>query len=395
MSPEAEEIRSLYSEYMVPAYNFTSPIMVRGNGSWLWDIEGRRYLDFTTGISVCSLGHCHPAVSLAIANQAAELMHCSNLFCNRNTPRLARKLSQGAFGGKVFFANSGAEANEGMIKAARLWGSAHGGRNHIVVFSSSFHGRTLATLAATGQPIFREGMSPDMPGFTTVEYNNLDAVRAAVTDQTCAILLEPVQAEGGVFPATRDFMTGLRKLCDERNLLLLLDEVQTGIGRTGKLFAYQHFGITPDAFSTAKAIGNGIPLACFQVTDELAALFKPGITHGSTFGGNPLAAAAGLAVMNVFEEEEVLKNVERQSEKLFRKLEGLKERHPAMRDIRGMGLLVGIELGDALKDAVAACREKGLLVLTAGKGVMRLLPSLKLTDEELDLAIEILDQAIP
>ena len=282
-----------------------------------------------------------------------------------------------------------------MIKAARLWGSAHGGRNHIVVFSSSFHGRTLATLAATGQPIFREGMSPDMPGFTTVEYNNLDAVRAAVTDQTCAILLEPVQAEGGVFPATRDFMTGLRKLCDERNLLLLLDEVQTGMGRTGKLFAYQHFGITPDAFSTAKAIGNGIPLACFQVTDELAALFKPGITHGSTFGGNPLAAAAGLAVMNVFEEEEVLKNVERQSEKLFRKLEGLKERHPAMRDIRGMGLLVGIELGDALKDAVAACREKGLLVLTAGKGVMRLLPSLKLTDEELDLAIEILDQAIP
>lgn len=395
MTPTLDEIRSLYSDYMVPAYNFTAPVMVKGEGSRLWDIEGKSYLDFTTGISVCSLGHCHPRVVAAIQNQAKTLMHCSNIFCSLNAPQLAKKLSDAAFGGKVFFANSGAEANEGMIKTARLWGSKNGGKSEIIVFKTSFHGRTLATLAATGQPVFREGMGPDVQGFVTVEYNNLDAVKAAVTDKTCAIMLEPLQAEGGIYPATQEFMRGLRALCDEKGILLLLDEVQTGMGRTAKFFAYQHYGITPDALSTAKAIGNGIPLACFMLRKDLAALFQPGLTHGSTFGGTPLATAAGLAVMDAFENEGILDNAEKQSQYLMSRLEGLKAKHSCISAIRGMGLLIGLQLDDALKDAVAAAREKGLLVLTAGKGVMRLLPSLKVTTAEIDEAIDILDKVLP
>ncbi len=393
--PSLEEIRGLYRDYMVPTYNFSSPVMVRGEGSRLWDLEGKVYLDFTTGISVCSLGHCHPGVSRAIARQASTLMHCSNVFCNANAPRLAKKLSDGGIQGKVFFANSGAEANEGMLKTARLWGNTHGGKKEIIVFHTSFHGRTLATLAATGQPVFRDGMAPDMPGFTTVPYNDLDAVKGAVSDKTCAIFLEPVQAEGGVFPATPEFLRGLRALCDEKGLLLLLDEVQTGMGRTGSLFSFQQYGIRPDAFSTAKALGNGIPLACFQLSQELAALHKPGLTHGSTFGGNPLSTAAGLAVMEAFESEGVLENVQRQGKALRAGLEDLRARHPAIKDVRGMGLLLGVQLDDALPDVVAACREKGLLALTAGKGVLRLLPSLKVTDAEIREALDILNQAIP
>ncbi|MGN0867726.1 MAG: aspartate aminotransferase family protein [Oligosphaeraceae bacterium] len=395
MTPSSEEIRALYRDAMVPTYNFSAPIMVRGEGSRLWDLEGREYLDFTTGISVCSLGHCHPRVSQAIARQAATLMHCSNIFCNLNAPRLAMRLSQKGIQGKVFFANSGAEANEGMIKTARLWGSCHGGRHEIIVFRTSFHGRTLATLAATGQPVFRQGMEPDMPGFVTVPYNDLDAVAQAVTPRTCAVLLEPVQAEGGVYPATPEFLQGLRRLCDQKELLLLLDEVQTGMGRTGSFFCFQQYGVRPDAFSTAKALGNGIPLACFQLSQELARLHQPGLTHGSTFGGNPLATAAGLAVLDAFEEENILENVRIQSAALRNGLEELRKRHPAVKEVRGLGLLLGIQLDEALPDTAAKCREKGLLTLTAGKGVMRLLPSLKITSQEVQTALAILDEALP
>ena len=320
MAFNESQIRALYQQYMIPAFNFTAPIMVRAKGSEIWDIDGKRYLDFTTGISVCSLGHCHPRVTQAIAEQAATLVHCSNVFCNANGPRLAKQLAEASFGGKLFFANSGAEANEGMIKTARLWGSAHGGRHEIICFKTSFHGRTLATLAATRQPKFRDGMEPDMPGFREAVFNDLESARAAVNEHTCAILVEPVQGEGGVFPATVPFLVGLRKLCDEKNLLLLLDEVQTGMGRTGAMFAYQHYPLVPDAISTAKAIGNGIPLAAFEVRQELAELFQPGITHGSTFGGNPLATAAGLAVMEAFREEKVLENVKDTSQYLQQRL---------------------------------------------------------------------------
>ena len=389
------ELRQLYQDYLVPTYNFSAPIIVRGSGSRVWDIDGKRYLDFTTGISVNNLGHCPPRVVAAIAAQAAELMHCSNIFCNANTPRLAKALSDASFGGKIFFCNSGAEANEGMIKTARLWGNAHGGRNRILCFSQSFHGRTLTTLAATGQPVFREGMEPQMEGFDFAPYNDLEAAKAAVGDRTCAVMLEPLQGEGGVFPAKQEFLRGLRRLCDEKGLLLLLDEVQCGMGRTGTMFAYQQYGIKPDAMSMAKAMGNGIPLAAFELTSELAALFKPGITHGSTFGGTPLATAAGLAVMETFREEDVLAKAARAGARLKAALEALKPRHACLKEVRGLGLLSGLEVGDCVKEAVKACQEKGLLVLTAGKGVMRLLPSLLVTDEEIDEAVSVIDAALP
>ena len=389
------DLRQLYQDYLVPTYNFSAPIIVRGSGSRVWDIDGKRYLDFTTGISVNNLGHCPPRVTAAIAAQAAELMHCSNIFCNANTPRLAKALSEASFGGKLFFCNSGAEANEGMIKTARLWGNAHGGRNRILCFTQSFHGRTLTTLAATGQPVFREGMEPQMEGFDFVPYNDLEAAKAAVSDKTCAVMLEPLQGEGGVFPATQEFLRGLRQLCDEKGLLLLLDEVQCGMGRTGTMFAYQQYGITPDAMSMAKALGNGIPLAAFELTADLAALFKPGITHGSTFGGTPLATAAGLAVMETFREENVLARATRAGERLKAALEALKPRHACLKEVRGLGLLIGLEVGDIVKEAVKTCQEKGLLVLTAGKGVMRLLPSLLVTDDEIDEAVSIIDTALP
>ncbi len=389
------DLRQLYQDYLVPTYNFSAPIIVRGCGSYVWDIDGKRYLDFTTGISVNNLGHCPPRVVNAIAAQAAELMHCSNIFCNKNTPRLAKALSDASFGGKIFFCNSGAEANEGMIKTARLWGNAHGGRNRILCFTQSFHGRTLTTLAATGQPIFREGMEPQMEGFDFAPYNDLEAAKAAVNDKTCAVMLEPLQGEGGVFPATQEFLRGLRQLCDEKGLLLLLDEVQCGMGRTGTMFAYQQYGIKPDAMSMAKAMGNGIPLAAFELTADLAALFKPGITHGSTFGGTPLATAAGLAVMETFREENVLPHVQRAAARLKAALEALKPRHASLKEVRGLGLLIGLEVGDIVKEAAKACQEKGLLVLTAGKGVMRLLPSLLVTDAEIDEAVSIIDAALP
>ncbi len=395
MLPTQEDLRSLYNDYMVPTYNFAAPIMVRGEGAYVWDITGKRYLDFTMGISVCNLGHCHPKITAALTQQCQQLMHCSNVFCNANAPRLAKLISQGSFGGKVFFANSGAEANEGMIKAARLWGNANGGRNEIICFGHSFHGRTLATLAATAQPIFREGMGPDMPGFKVAVFNDLASVEAAITDKTCAIIVEPVQGEGGLYPATMPFLVGLRKLCDARNLLLLLDEVQCGIARTGTLFAYQHYGIEPDALSMAKAIGNGIPLSAFQLKPHLAELFKTGITHGSTFGGNPLSTAAGIAVMETIQEENVLEHVNKIAKYLHDKLAALHAKHSCVKDVRGLGLMLGVEVGDCLQDVMKNCREDGLLVLSAGKGVIRLLPSLLLTTEQVDEAVAILDKNLP
>jgi len=386
------ELLNLDREYVLPTYG-RDTMLVRGEGSKVWDFFGNEYLDFTMGISVCNLGHCHPAVTRAISEQAAKLVHCSNIFYNENQPRLASVIARNSFEGKVFFCNSGAEANEGLIKFARRWGSRNGGRYEIICATHSFHGRTLATLAATATLKYREGFAPDMEGFVFAEFNQLEAVRAAITPRTVAVLVEPVQGEGGIHPASPEFIQGLRQLCDEKNLLLLFDEVQCGMGRSGKYFTYQNYDVIPDGMSMAKALGNGLPMGAFEIGAEFGELFAPGV-HGSTFGGTPLACAASLAVFKAIEEEKVLENVQAMSAYLFARLNELKQQFSFIKDVRGVGLLVGIEVGERVLALQTACKKRRLLTLTAGEGVLRLLPSLKVTRAEIDQACEILASAL-
>ncbi len=368
-------------------------MLVRGSMSWVWNKQGQRYLDFGMGISVCNLGHCHPRVTEAIQRQAATLVHVSNLFYNENQPRLASLIADNSFGGKVFFCNSGAEANEGLIKFARRWGHQHGGRYEIICMENSFHGRTLATLAATGRKKYREGFAPDMQGFTFVPFNDLEKVKAAINSKTVAILAEPIQGEGGIIPAKMDYLRGLRDLCDENDLLLLFDEVQCGMGRTGHFFAHQHYGIEPDAMSMAKALGNGMPMGAFEVQAQYHDILPPG-THATTFGGTPLACAAGVAVFETFEAENVLENCTKMSARLWNKLRELKQKHACIKEIRGMGLMIGIDLDVPVKDIRTAAANRGLLILTAGETVLRLLPPLTVQPDEIDLAADILDKVL-
>jgi predicted acetylornithine/succinylornithine family transaminase len=389
---DSQTLRQMQDSYVLGTY---SPVLtlVRGQGSWVWDVDDRKYLDLCVGISVCNLGHCHPRVTAAICEQAGRLVHVSNLFFNDRQPQLAALISEHSFGGRVFFCNSGAEANEGLIKLARRHGSAQG-RYEIVCMQDSFHGRTLATLAATGRDKYRQGFAPDMPGFVHVPFNDLDAVTAAVHDRTAAVLLEPVQGEGGIIPADQAFLEGVRELCDRRGLLLLFDEVQCGMGRTGSMFAHQRYGVTPDAMAMAKALGNGTAIGAFTVTRELERTLPPG-THATTFGGNPLACAAGIAVFEAFEQESILDNVHRMAERLWAGLQGLQQKHPTIREIRGAGLMIGIDIGQPAAETIARAREAGLLILSAGETVVRLLPPLTVNAEEVDHALSILDRCLP
>ena len=386
-----EEIMSLQEQYVLHTYN-RDTILVRGEGSYVWDIDGRKYIDLTVGIGVCNLGHCHPRVTKALQEQAAKLLHVSNLFINELQPQLAAKIAQHSFGGKVFFCNSGAEANEGLIKFARKWGNQNG-RNEIIAMDNSFHGRTLATLAATGRAKYRVGFQPDMQGFKFASFNDLASVEALVTDKTAAVICEPVQGEGGVIPATKEFLVGLRKLCDDKGILLLFDEVQCGMGRTGRPFAHQHYGIAPDAMSMAKALGNGVPLAAFEVQQKYADVLQPGM-HASTFGGTPIACSAGLAVFDAFDCDGVLENATQMGEYFRSKLNALKEKYPVIREVRGLGCMIGVDVGDSVKKVFAACREQGLLVLTAGETAIRLMPALTITKATADEALAIFEKAL-
>ncbi len=388
---EIDQVMTLQSRHVLGTYS-PEVMFVRGEGSWLWDAQGRKYLDLATGISVCNLGHCHPRVTAAIQRQAAKLLHVSNLYYNENQPRLAAQIAKHSFGGRVFFCNSGAEANEGLIKFARKWGH-ESGRHEIVCMTDSFHGRTLATLAATGRSKYRAGFAPDMPGFRFVPFNDLPALEEAIGPRTVAVLLEPVQGEGGVVPAKRDYLRGVRELCDARDLLLLFDEVQCGMGRTGLFFAHQHFGVIPDAMSLAKALGNGMPMGAFEVQDKYAGVLPPG-THASTFGGTPLACAAGIAVFDAFEQDGILEHAATVADRLWNGLDKLKREHACIREIRGMGLMVGIDMTVPVKEMVAECTRNGLLVLSAGETVLRLLPALTIGREEVDLGVKIIDGAI-
>ena len=386
MSQLYQDTAERFEKYVMPTYA-PKQLFVRGEGARLWDDEGVEFLDFAAGISVCNLGHCNPRVTKAIQEQAAKLVHVSNLYMNELMPRLAEKLVKESFDGQAFFCNSGGEANEGMIKFARKYGNAHGGRNEIISMENSFHGRTLATLAATGRAKYRKGFEPDMPGFKQAPFNDFEAVVNAVTDKTCAVMIEMVQGEGGILPADTEYLTKLRAFCDEKDILLLCDEVQCGMGRVGTRFAYQSFGVEPDALSMAKAIANGIPMGGFIVRRKFADTLTVG-THASTFGGTALACAAALAVQEAFDKDGVLENCREQGAYLMAKLAEMGRKYPFVQQVRGKGLMIGVVLDRPAAGLSALCLKRRLVTLTAGENVLRLLPPLIISRAEADLALE-------
>ncbi len=388
---DPEKLKELQNRFLVPTYAPELSFQY-GKGIHLWDASGRRYLDFTAGIGVCNLGHCHPVVTEAIQKQAATLVHVSNLYMNEKQPQLAEVIAGRTFSGRLFFANSGAEANEGMIKFARRWGSTRG-KYEVICMNNSFHGRTLATLAATDKPKFREGFEPHMDGFKFVPFNDAQALEDAVTDKTAAILLEPIQGEGGVHPATNEFITRARQVCNAKQLLLLFDEVQCGIGRTGYYLAYQHYGVTPDAVSMAKGLGNGFPIGAFEVDSKWGDVLGQG-SHASTFGGTPLACSAALAVFEVIEQEGILSNCQKMGAHLKAGLVQLSRKHTCIRDIRGRGLMIGVEFDCPVLEFVKKSAAAALLILSAGENVIRLLPPLTVTARDIDEALKILDDVI-
>ncbi|MEZ4283846.1 MAG: aspartate aminotransferase family protein [Nitrospira sp.] len=368
--------------------------MVRGRrGTKCMTLEGREYIDFVAGIAVNVLGHGHPDLVLAIQKQAQQLIHTSNLYYTEPQVRLAQMLVEHSFAQKVFFCNSGAEANEAAIKLARKYSYDKYGadRYEIITMTSSFHGRTLATLTATGQEKVQTGFAPLMPGFSYVPFNDLSALERAITPNTAAIMLEPIQAEGGVHVADRGYLQSLRELCRERDVLLIFDEVQTGIGRTGTLFCYEQFGMQPDIMTLAKGLGGGVPIGACLATDSVAHAFGPG-THASTFGGNPLACAGALAVLRVLLDGKILDQGRRIGECLAKGLATLKERHRCVKEVRGLGLLQGMELDIDGKAVVAECLSRGLLINCVGDRVLRFVPSLIITEREIDRLLAALSQ---
>lgn len=387
-----ETTLALYDKYVMHTYPRADILFVRGQGATLWDGEGKEYLDFAAGIAVCSLGHNHPAVTKAICDQAEKLLHVSNLYMNENQPRLAQKLIENGFDGVCFFCNSGAEANEALIKLARKRGSEKG-KFEIIAMNDSFHGRTLATLAATGRSKYRKGFQPDMPGFKFVDFNDLEAVRAAVDEKTAAILVEPVQGEGGIIPADVEYLKGLRALCDEKDIMLLFDEVQCGMGRTGTLFAWQNFGVEPDALSLAKALANGVPMGAMIAQRKHADVLTPG-THASTFGGTPFASAVAMAVIDTMLQDGVLENCREQGMFLMEGLKKLAEKHSCIQSVRGLGLMLGAILDEPAGGVLAILREKGMLALSAGETVLRLVPPLTVTRAECEKALALIDEAM-
>jgi acetylornithine/N-succinyldiaminopimelate aminotransferase len=388
---KTEEIIALYDRYVMPSYA-RSRVLVRGRGTKVWGADGRVYLDFIAGIAVVPLGHSHPAVVEAIREQAGVLTHVSNLYYTENQGLLAEKLSALGLGGKCFFGNSGAEANEGLIKLARLWGHEQG-RHEVITMKNSFHGRTLATAAATGQTKIQKGFEPMPKGFHYAEYNDLDSVKEKVGEKTAAVLVEAVQGEGGIILATDEFMRGLRALCDEKGLLMLCDEVQCGLGRTGQWWGYEASGVKPDAFSVAKGLGNGFPIGAVCSNPKLADVFQPG-KHASTFGGTPLACAAALATLKVIEEEDLLARAAEAGAKFRAGLEEFAGKYEHVKEVRGRGLMLGMELDQAAKPLTEMMAEQGVLALATAEKVVRFLPPLNVKDEEIEEALEIMDDCL-
>ena len=393
MSNNTQEILDLYKANVMPTYA-PSLVLASGTGVTVRDVDNRVYYDFTSGIGVHNIGHCNPRVVEAIREQAGAMTHCSNLFVNAPATLLAKKLVElSGLGGKAFFCNSGAEANEAAIKLARRWGSQNGGRYEIVTMRQGFHGRTLATLAATGQSWCQESYDPLPVGFVYADFNDIESVKAAVTDKTVAIMLEAVQGEGGVTPATPEFMAGVRALCDEKNLLMICDEVQCGMGRTGSWFAWQGYDVKPDLFTLAKAIADGIPMGVLISNAKLADVFAVS-SHASTFGGNPVAAAAAMAVIDVIEEEKILENVTKIGDLFREALQGLVDKYEKLLEVRGKGLMVGLVVDGDAKEIVEALQGQSILALTAGANVVRFLPPLTLGEDDLEDAVDMISDAL-
>ena len=393
MSNKTQDILNQYKSAVMPTYS-PSVVLASGKGVTVRDVDGLVLYDFTSGIGVHNVGHCHPKVVQAIRDQAAKLTHASNLFANEPATQLAAKLVElSGLGGKVFFCNSGAEANEAAIKLARKWGSQNGGRYEIVTFRKGFHGRTLATVAATAQAWCQEGYDPLPVGFAYADYNDLESVKAAVNEKTVAVMVEAVQGEAGVTPADPEFLKGLRALCDEKNLLLICDEVQSGMGRTGTWFAWQGYDIQPDLFTLAKSIADGIPMGALVSNAKLADVFTVS-AHASTFGGNPVAAAAALAVIQVIEEEGLLARATEVGQLFKEALQGFVDQYDRLLEVRGKGLMLGLVVDGDPKAVVDALKEQGILALTAGGNVVRFLPPLVLKEEDLEEATDMISDAL-
>ena len=391
--------RADFDQVMVPNYAPAAFIPVRGEGSRVWDQSGRELIDFAGGIAVNTLGHAHPALVKALTEQAGKLWHISNVFTNEPALRLAHKLVDATFADRVFFCNSGAEANEAALKLARRYACEEFGEDkyEIIAALNSFHGRTLFTVNVGGQPKYSDGFGPKIAGITHIPYNDLDALKAAISDKTCAVILEPVQGEGGVLPAQQAYLEGARELCNQHNALLIFDEVQTGMGRSGHLYAYQHYGVTPDILSSAKSLGGGFPIGAMLTTDAIAKHLAVG-THGTTYGGNPLACAVGEAVIDIVNTPEVLAGVNAKSEQFRSRLLAIGQATGLFSEVRGLGLLLGCVLSDAWKgkakavlDAAAA---EGVMVLQASPDVVRFAPSLVVEDADIDEGLKRFERAV-
>ena len=390
-----KELIEKSEQYIFSTYTRFPIVLTRGEGTKVWDSDGKEYLDFVSGIAVLNLGHRHPRITEAIHQQSKLLAHVSNLFYSEPQIRLAELLVTNSFADKVFFCNSGAEANEAAIKLSRKFFKDKGEprRYEIITMENSFHGRTMATLSATGQEKFHHGFEPLFNGFSYVPFDNPQAVEDAITDATCAVMVEPIQGEGGVNCPSPDYLKKLRSICDTHGLLLIFDEVQVGMGRTGKLFAHQHYGVAPDIMTLAKALAGGMPIGAMLATDECASSFSPG-THASTFGGNPLSCAAGVATVETLIEGTILENCQHMGEYFYSQLLSLSEKRPCIKKVKGKGLILGIELTCEGAPVVKECAKRGILINCTLGNIVRFLPPLIITKKEIESLIKTLDEVL-
>ncbi len=389
---KTDKVVAMYNKYIMNTYKRVPFCLEKAKGAKVWNIDGKTYLDFFPGWAVSGIGHCHPLVANAVAKQAKSLMHVSNNYYSELQANLAKKIIEESFPGKVFFANSGAEANEAAVKLARKYGHDKG-RYEIITMAKSFHGRTLGMIAATGQDKVKNGFEPLPEGFVHIPFNDMEAVKEAINEKTIAIMFEPIQCEGGINIAGKEYMQGVRRVCDEKDIIMILDEVQTGMGRTGTMFCYQQYGITPDVITLAKSLGGGVPIGACVAREKFQDVLTPG-THASTFGGSPLVCAAALAVFKAISEDKLLQNTKKMATYLNKKLQGLKRKHHFIKEIRSMGLVIGVELSINGDDIYKSCLDEGLLINCTQETVLRIMPPMTVNKSEIDKAVSILGKVL-